>query len=142
MYVDRLMKSGAPARAEEVLSNALSRQWRPAWVALYGILDTGDPAQRLRRAEKWLGSHGDDRDLLLALGRLSRRCSLWGKARQYLETCVSGNGSSEALDELALTLEAIGERDEALKYYRRAANARRDGGGVPAEDRRRRATSR
>lgn len=120
-YIARLIDCGAGDRAEEALSIALGKQWSPSLVTLYGLLQTGDAARQLRRAEGWLASHEDDPQLLLALGRLSRRNSLWGKARHYLEACVRIGGPPEAMSELALILETMGEREEALNYYRRAA---------------------
>lgn len=122
-YVRRLLQCGASARAEEVLHDAINRRWDPTQVYLFGLVEGADPAAQVRRAESWLRGREQDPVLLLTLGRLCRRKGLWGKARQYLEACVKTATTPEAFNELAATLEAMGETDAALKYYRRGLQA-------------------
>lgn len=118
-YVRRLIASGAPDQAETVLYRSVTRQWSPELIYLYGLVEGSQPERQLRRAEEWLVGHETDPVLLLTVGRLCRRSSLWGKARQYLESCIRSGGAYEAYHELAGVLEKIGERDTALVYYRR-----------------------
>jgi HemY protein len=122
-YVQRLLDCDAGTRAERVLRDALEAQWDPAQVYLYGLVDTTDAARQLRQAEQWRQRHGDDPVLLLTLGRLCRREALWGKARDYLHACAQAGGPAEAYGELAQVLERMEEPEEALRWYRRAAEA-------------------
>lgn len=118
-YVRRLIDCGAPDQAEAVLYRSVTRAWSQELVYLYGLVDGSQPDRQLRRAEEWLVGHETDPVLLLTVGRLCRRNALWGKARQYLESCIRGGGSYEAFNELAGVLEKMGERESALVYYRR-----------------------
>ncbi len=122
-YVERLLACGAGGRAELELYDAIERRWSGPLVYLYGLVEGGDPARQIRHAESWLRRHEDDPLLLLTLGRLCRRKGLWGQARQYLEACVRIGGVAEAWNELAATLEAVGETATALEYYRRGMQA-------------------
>jgi HemY protein len=118
-YVERLIECGAPDQAEAVLYRSVTRQMSQELIYLYGLVDGSQPDRQLRRAEEWLGGHETDPVLLLTVGRLCRRNALWGKARQYLESCIRSGGSYEAFNELAGVLEKMGERETALVYYRR-----------------------
>jgi HemY protein len=118
-YVQHLIECGAPDQAEAVLYRSVTRHWSPDLIYLYGLVDGSQPDRQLRRAEEWLVSHETDPVLLLTVGRLCRRNALWGKARQYLESCIRSGGSYEAFNELAGVLEKMGERETALVYYRR-----------------------
>lgn len=118
-YAQRLIACGAPDQAEAVLYRSVSREWSPELIYLYGLVEGSQPERQLRRAEEWLIGHETDPILLLTVGRLCRRSALWGKARQYLESCIRSGGAYEAYHELAGVLEKIGERETALVYYRR-----------------------
>jgi HemY protein len=118
-YVRGLIESGAPDQAEAVLYRSVTRQWSHELIYLYGLIAGGQPDRQLRRAEEWLSGHETDPVLLLTVGRLCRRNALWGKARQYLESCIRSGGGYEAFNELAGVLEKMGERETALVYYRR-----------------------
>ncbi len=118
-YAQRLIACGAPDQAEAVLYRSVTREWSPGLIYLYGLVEGSQPERQLRRAEEWLVGHETDPTLLLTVGRLCRRSALWGKARQYLESCIRSGGAYEAYHELAGVLEKIGERETALVYYRR-----------------------
>jgi HemY protein len=60
-----------------------------------------DPARQLQTAEGWLKEHPADPSLLLTLGRLCLQTSLWGKARDYLESSLRLQRNPEACAELA-----------------------------------------
>lgn len=57
--------------------------------------------------------------LLLALGRLSLRNRLWGKARSYLEASIGASPRSAAYGELGRLLEQLGEQEAAREHYRK-----------------------
>lgn len=118
-YSRHLIDAGDSAMAEPLLRNALAGNWDHGLIYLYGVVDSGDAPQQLASAEAWLQSHEQDPMLLLTLGRLCLRNELWGKARQYLELSIRLGGHPEAYSDLGRLLEHLGEKDQALEYYRR-----------------------
>ena len=87
-YAEQLRQLGAEVEAEEVLRAALKREYDSHLARLYGLLRGSDPARQLHLAEGWLKDHPGDPSLLLTLGRLCLQNSLWGKARDYLESSL------------------------------------------------------
>ena len=75
-------------------------------------------ALQLSNAESWLPQHATDPQLFLCLGRLSARESLWGKARDYFESCYKLERSPEVCAELGRLLDALGEPKVAAAYFR------------------------
>ena len=49
------------------------------------------------------------------------REKLWGKARNYFETCLSIKPSALVYVELGKLAEKLNNKEEALHYYRKAA---------------------
>ena len=125
-YYTSLMRVGMHDKAEKDIASALKADWRATLVRLFGLVEGPDPSKQLKRAENWLGKHGDDADLLLAAARLCLRNELWGKARSYLETVISLRPTPEAYQEYGRLLNQLGETDAA-------ADAFRDGLGMVAE---------
>ncbi|HWU83681.1 MAG TPA: heme biosynthesis protein HemY, partial [Methylophilaceae bacterium] len=56
--------------------------------------------------------------LLLSLGKMCIRLSLWGKAQSYLEASISVKPTATAHLMLARMLESRGEADSASRHYR------------------------
>lgn len=110
-YVEQLRHFGAASEgeAEELLRAALERQFDVTLVRLYGLLQGRDLARQLGAAEGWLKAQPGNAALLLALGRLSLRNRLWGKARDYFERSLAVERSAEACIELARLLGQLGE---------------------------------
>lgn len=125
-YYMNLIRVGMHEKAEKDLTAALKTEWRGPLVRLYGLVKGPDGTRQLKRAEGWLGKHGDDPDLLLAAARLCLRNELWGKARSYLETVLSLRPTPEAYQEYGRLLNQLGETNAA-------ADAFRDGLGMVAE---------
>ncbi|MDH3713348.1 MAG: heme biosynthesis protein HemY [Gammaproteobacteria bacterium] len=117
-YTERLIYFNAEKRVEPLLRAALNRRWSGKLARLYGLVQTDDAAQQLDSAEIWMKNHGRDPLLLLTLGRLCKRRSLWGKARIYLESSLGLNALAETHLELAELLESLGEKDGAMQHYR------------------------
>ncbi len=113
-----LLARGRLEQAELLIREALQRHWDETLVELYGRLEGGDANQQLTTAESWLEAYSNDAVLLLALGRLSRRNRLWGKARSYLEAAIGAAPSAEGHRELARLLEQLEEGALALQHYR------------------------
>ena len=76
--------------------------------------------RQIERAEKWLEKHPNDAALLLALGRLCARQSLWGKAQSYLEASVAVEPTYTGYYELARLEESTGNGEAARRHYRRS----------------------
>ncbi|MGV8862432.1 MAG: heme biosynthesis protein HemY [Pseudomonas sp.] len=116
-YAEQLRQLGADAEAEEVLRTALKRDYNSHLARLYGLLRGRDPARQLQTAEGWLKSHPDDPSLLLTLGRLCLQSSLWGKARDYLESSLGQQRNPEACAELARLLAQLGETERSNQLF-------------------------
>jgi len=119
-YAKLLHQRQRDEEAEARLRSLLKKHWNEDAVALYGLLEIPDAAAALTRAEAWLEGHELDPVLLLALGRLSLRDRLWGKARSYLEAAITNGAGLDARRELGRLLDALGYDQEAAEVYRQA----------------------
>ena len=117
-YYRSLIRVGEQEKAEKELAVELRKEWRAPLVRLYGIVEGKDPTKQLKKAENWLGAHGEDPELLLAAARLCLRNELWGKARSYLETVIAIRPSPDAYQEYGRLLTRLGEGDAAADAYR------------------------
>lgn len=115
-----LAACGETNAARRCLEAQLARAWDGELVRLYGELP-GDPAPRIACAEAWLATHGEDADLLLALGRMCLAARLWGPAQGYLEAALTRADTRVVRLALAQLCEATGQPDAALPHYRAAA---------------------
>jgi HemY protein len=116
-YAEQLRRLGAEVQAEEVLRTAMKRDYNTHLARLYGLVRGADPGKQLHTAESWLKSHTDDPGLLLTLGRLCLQSSLWGKARDYLESSLRLQRNPEACAELARLLAQLGETDRSNQLF-------------------------
>ncbi|NMY75743.1 MULTISPECIES: heme biosynthesis protein HemY [Pseudomonas] len=121
-YAEQLRQLGAQGEAEEVLRGALKRNYDSHLVRLYGLLRGKDPVKQLQTAEGWLKAHPADPSLLLTLGRLCLQNSLWGKARDYLESSLKLQRNPEACAELARLLAQLGETDRSNQLFQEGLN--------------------
>jgi HemY protein len=118
-YAGYLQEMGHDDKAEQLLRDALKKQWDANLVETYGLLESAEPGKLLSMMERFLPDHPDDATLLLTLGRLSLRAQLWGKARGYLEACIARGGPPQAFRELGQLLERMQEPERAIEVYRR-----------------------
>lgn len=116
-YADGLKHLGADAKAEEVLHAALKRQFDDRLIERYGRIQGREPVRQLANAEGWLKAHPEDAELLLALGRLSMRNALWGKARDYLEASLRFEHRAETCAELARLLAQLGDNERSNQLF-------------------------
>ncbi|WP_085630155.1 heme biosynthesis protein HemY [Pseudomonas sp. R16(2017)] len=116
-YAEQLRQLGAQVEAEEVLRNALKRKYDSHLARLYGLVRGNDPARQLQTAEGWLKEHPADPSLLLTLGRLCLQASLWGKARDYLESSLRTQRNPEACAELARLLARLGDTERSNQLF-------------------------
>lgn len=116
-YVALLVAEEAHEAAGKVCTRALKQEWDGELARLYGLVREEDPRQQLGRAEAWLEANPEDPQLLLCLGRLSVRCELWGKAREYFEASHRLRRTPEVCAELGRLLGALGESAASARYY-------------------------
>jgi HemY protein len=116
-YAEQLRQLGAQVQAEEVLRTALKRNYDSHLARLYGLVRGSDPARQLQLAEGWLKDHPTDPGLLLTLGRLCLQSSLWGKARDYLESSLRVQRNPEACAELARLLAQMGDTERSNQLF-------------------------
>ncbi|VVM82043.1 heme biosynthesis protein HemY [Pseudomonas fluorescens] len=116
-YAEQLRQLGAQVQAEEVLRTALKRNYDSHLARLYGLVRGSDPTRQLQAAEGWLKEHPADPGLLLTLGRLCLQNSLWGKARDYLESSLRLQRNPEACAELARLLAQMGDTERSNQLF-------------------------
>lgn len=116
-YAEQLRQLGAQVEAEEILRTALKRKYDSHLARLYGLVRGSDPARQLQTAEGWLKEHPGDPGLLLTLGRLCLQTSLWGKARDYLESSLRLQRNPEACAELARLLAQLGDTERSNHLF-------------------------
>jgi HemY protein len=109
---------GKGDQAYEIVAMSLTKQWDTELAGMIGDCVSGKPTEQLQQAEHWLLSHEGDANLLLSLGKMCIRLSLWGKAQSYLEASISVKPTATAHLMLAKMLEGRGETDDAFKHYR------------------------
>ncbi len=116
-YAAQIMAAGGMQEAEKLIRNQLKKDWDKELVALYGKVAGDDAGKQLLHAENWLKERNNDASLLLCLGRLSLRNSLWGKARQYFESSLKLENSGEVCAELGRLLAHLGEHEKSSEYF-------------------------
>lgn len=114
-YARLLARLGDEAQAETLLRKVLKNHWSDELINLYGRIKGQQPEEQLLVAEQWLKDRPNNAELLLALGRLSLRNELWGKAREYFETSLRLRRSREALAELSRLNAHMGEEETSVK---------------------------
>ncbi len=120
IYVDALLHCGALNEAMKVLEGALQKASSDILLHQYSLLglrlNEADAAAQLQLAEAWLKIRPKDAPLLLALGRISLRNQLWGKAREYFERSLREQASTEAFAEIARLLHSLKEQQRSAQF--------------------------
>ena len=114
-YARLLAELGDEEQAETLLRKVLRNHWSDELVNLYGRVKGLKPEEQLLIAEQWLKDRPNNSELLLALGRLSLRNELWGKAREYFETSLKLRRSRETIAELSRLNAHMGEGEDSLR---------------------------
>ena len=115
-YARLLKELGKPEWAESPLKDAINQQWSEQLISEYGLTNGKNPQRQLATAEGWLKTHDQSADLMLTLARLSLLNKLWGKAREYLQTCIKLESGATAHAELARLLQHLGEEQSSHKH--------------------------
>jgi HemY protein len=110
-YAARAATLGLEDQAASAIEYALKKHWSEALAWRYGQLPRGRRNSPLKSAEAWLTSQPNSPALLLALGRLCREETLWGKAEDYLHRALAQGAGAEAWEELGHAYAA--QRDDA-----------------------------
>ncbi|MAH73541.1 MAG: hypothetical protein CBC09_05940 [Cellvibrionales bacterium TMED49] len=116
-YTKALSSVGAGFDAKVLLEKELAKRWCPILVSEFGRIEEPTTLEHLATAELWLEKYPNDAELLLALGRISRRLNFFAKATDYLEHLISQNRSTAAIAELALVKVNLGETNYAIELY-------------------------
>lgn len=125
-YARHLICHQESAKAEAILRDTLKHRWSDRLVNLYGLAEGGEKDKQLAQAEGWLKERQHNPTLLLALGRLSLRNQLWGKARAYLEASLGIEARPETYKELGELLTRLGETEAATECYRKGLDEAAD----------------
>ena len=118
-YLDLMNRNGWYSKAaEQLLIKSLENQWNDGLIDVYGSFEARDANAQLARAEKWLDEFGHKENLLLALGRISMRARLWGKAQGYLEASIGAQPTPAACLALAELFEQhLQQPEKAAEYF-------------------------
>lgn len=114
-YARLLAEAGDEPQAETLLRKVLRNHWSDELINLYGRLKGQKPDEQLLVAERWLQDRPNNAELLLALGRLSLRNELWGKAREYFDTSLRLRRSRETMAELSRLNAHMSEDETSVK---------------------------
>jgi len=117
VYVREKLKFKDISDSEVILKNAIKKKWDRKLVRLYGLVIGIDPDKQLATAESWLNQYPDDPILLLSLGRICVRNSLWSKAKTYLQKSLDIRENSDTLFEFANLYQKQGDYKQATVYY-------------------------
>jgi HemY protein len=119
-YIYRLRKEGVQLGDDlaSLVAKSLKTEWNLELIKCYGLVTSSDPVAQLTKAESFLSDHSDVAELFLTLGRLSERCQLWGKAKDYFKISLKLRPTTETYCEYGKLLESLNEFDLANKNYR------------------------
>lgn len=140
-YARALVSLGAAEEAARLIETHPKERWDPALATLHASITAIPLDHRLRVAEAWLSAHPEQPQLLLALGRLCRLASLWGKSEDYLRRAIAAGAGADAWVELAELHLQREDREGAVACFRNALALLRDQGAVSAVARLRRQPS-
>jgi len=115
IYAEQLIRLNQQSACETLLRKILNKHWHNDLVSIYGIVAGKNVSEQLVSAENWLKERPNNAVLLLALGRLSLRNELWGKALEYFEASKRLHATQESHAELCrLSIRLKPNTDEHL----------------------------
>ena len=120
IYTEKLIKhEEEQPLAEKLLRNRLNKSWDDNLIMNYGLIKhPKNPEKQLETAEKWFKTYGNNKALLLCLGRLCKSQNLFTKAENYLKIYLSLDKSIDAYFELGELMVFQNKQEEAINYYR------------------------
>ena len=117
VYISERLKFEDTVDCEVLLKERIKRQWDRKLVRLYGLVIAKDSDKQLHTAESWLSTYTHDPALLLTLGRICIRNSLWSKAKEYLQKSADIQESSDTFFQFANLYQHQGDYKQAVIYY-------------------------
>lgn len=124
-YTEHLKNLGKAEHAVQALADAINLHWSEPLVEQFGLVQGDDPKHQLLTAERWLQERNNSAVLMLALGRLSLRNKLWGKAREYFTSSIKLKNSVEACAELGRLLSCMGDDQASSRYLQQSVELTR-----------------
>jgi HemY protein len=109
---------GGGTRAQQIVEQSLEAHWDSELVGLYAECAGPDPVRQIQRAEGWLAREPRDAALLLTLGKLCARQTLWGKAQSYVDASLSIEPTYSAHLVAAELQDTLGNTEAARRHYR------------------------
>lgn len=116
-YATELLRLQAHEQAESLLRHTLKTGLQDELLELYGKTQAQDPVRQLQLAESWLKQAPNNPVLLRALGRLSLRNQLWGKARDYFENSLRLHRQAHTCAELARLSSHLGDTQRSNQLF-------------------------
>jgi len=122
LYARSLIRFENNKKAEEFIRHSLNHEWSETLIFEYGHLDNINAKNALQTAETWLKKYAQSTNLLLVCGRLSQQQKLWGKSKEYYQSAIDLDPSSEALGELGRLLNALGDTEHSQQLMLTSLN--------------------
>lgn len=116
VYIKQLRALGKEDLSVQALLEAINVHWSEALVEQFGLIQGQDVQHQLLTAERWMQERNNSAVLMLALGRLSLRNKLWGKAREYFTSSIKLKKTAEACAELGRLLSYLGDEKGSTQY--------------------------
>lgn len=134
IYTEEKLKFSEASDCEPLIRKALKKSWCAKLINLYSLIDSEDTDRQLKFAEGLISKYPQNPALLLALGRLSCKNKLWGKAKNYLQQSLQIHPLPVTHQLLANLLDDLGESEAALHHYQQGLSliADKAGGKHPA----------
>lgn len=129
-FGQRARALGRPELADADIARYLDGTWAPELVEIYADAAGEDADDRIGHCRRWQKKHGEQPELLLALGRLYMHKRDTEQARICLERSVELQPDATAYETLGRVLDREGRLESATQCYR---NALRLGRGRPVE---------
>lgn len=118
-YTDGLIGLNESALAEKQLIKHLNQHVDADLFNLFSTITPKDGKKQLALAEKWLVDYKPSSLSLLAMGRITARNNLFGRAKHYLEQSLAENRTPEAVQLLATLFIDNNQASDALKVYQK-----------------------
>lgn len=118
-YAEVLAEQRQFDQLELHIKDSMKQQWQESLAALYGQIQSQDPARTLTTAEVWLKQKPHNTTLLTALGKLSLQAQLWGKAKGYLVQSIEHQSTAEAHYYLGQAYRELGHPIQEQEEYQR-----------------------
>lgn len=122
-YAAQLHQLGDVAEAESWALKSIKKHWDANTVMLFGCIESNNAAAQLQAASRWLSSHENDAALLCALGRISMRNKLWGKAQDYFQKSLAIHSEPEVYAQLAQLRLQLGDIEGSNAMYKKGLHS-------------------